>query len=407
MRVSKNIFLNLAISLVSVFGEIAFCQDLPLYSQKLTNSFLYNPSVAGNGMGSATFANKRFWNGVPGAPFSNFVSIHTPIAMQKIGVGFNFMNEKVSALTNTYMSGAFAYHLKFTDETILSMGVSSEYTSLRFDPSKFDARDEGDPLINVNPVSSLDFSFGMSFKTKYFDAGLSSNRLATALALGNISSQISEFYTGYINGNIELAKNHRLEPTFVYRRLSPESSQWDAGAYYTFNNAITLGASYRQEGLMTATTALKFNNKFLIGYSFELFGTGIQRSIGGTNEITLRIDFRDDSYVRNTDNSRAVMSQSMAYRRKTLSSSGVNKKRPVSPSSAKFKKKLKRNYMKSPSYRLNNSTKLNTSKVSKNNVRKTIKKRGSSRGGKYNNTKKRKQNAKKYSNKKRKKKRRR
>ena len=30
-------------------------QDVPVYSQKLTNSFLYNPSVAGNTLGSAPY----------------------------------------------------------------------------------------------------------------------------------------------------------------------------------------------------------------------------------------------------------------------------------------------------------------------------------------------------------------
>lgn len=394
----KRLFL-LVVFLILV-SEYSIAQDLPLFSQKLTNSFLYNPSVAGDGMGSITFSNRTYWNGAPGAPLTNFISAHTPFGYHKFGTGFNLVNERIGITDNLYATGAFAYHLPLPNDMSLSMGLSSEFTNLRINTSRLNPLHEGDNML-TDPGSrnSVDFSFGLSFKTKFFNVGLASNRLATAFGLTNFSTHLSQFYTGFINLNLELMEDHVLEPTFVYRKLSTESNQWDAGLYYTFKEAVTLGASYRSGGVIHASTGLKFLKKYLVGYSFEMFGSGLQKEIGGTHEITLRMDFWDDKYYKNTRNSGDVMKQSIAFRRKSMSSNKLGKK-PMSASSSKFKKKLNRNYIKSPTYRMNSSNKLNNSSRSAHFKKKSGAK---SKNTTFSSKKRRKTNHKSYQKKSKKK----
>ena len=86
-------------------------QDIPLYSQKLTNSFIYNPALAGHTFGSITFSHRKNFTGVNGSPTNNFFSFHTPIKNHKLGVGGNLYTEQVGINNNIYASGAFAYHL--------------------------------------------------------------------------------------------------------------------------------------------------------------------------------------------------------------------------------------------------------------------------------------------------------
>src|SRR5687767_14263249 len=88
----------------------AIAQDIPLFTQKITNSFLYNPAIAGHTFGSATFAHRSNYAGIPGAPRTNFLSIHTPFANHRFGAGINIFQEEVTFLSNNYLSGAFAYH---------------------------------------------------------------------------------------------------------------------------------------------------------------------------------------------------------------------------------------------------------------------------------------------------------
>ena len=117
---------------VSVSGLASYAQDIPLFSQKLTNSFMYNPALAGNTFGSITASYRTNYSGVSDAPKNYFISAHTPFANHRFGAGVNVYQEEVSILKNTYYAAAFAYHLQFNKFSTLSMGVGAEFNQLRF-----------------------------------------------------------------------------------------------------------------------------------------------------------------------------------------------------------------------------------------------------------------------------------
>src|ERR1700754_299476 len=105
-------------------------QDIPLFSQKLTNSFVFNPALAGHTFGSITYSYKQNYSRVEGAPQNHFLSMHAPIANHRFGLGASIYQEDVTFLRNTYASGAFAYHLALNSLNTLSMGISAEYNSM-------------------------------------------------------------------------------------------------------------------------------------------------------------------------------------------------------------------------------------------------------------------------------------
>src|SRR6185295_17642627 len=104
--------------LLFILGNLK-AQDIPLFSQKLTNSFIYNPAVAGHTFGSATFSYRSNYSGVQDGPKDYLLSLHTPFANGRFGTGFNVFQENVGVISNTYYSGAFAYHLYFNKFTTL------------------------------------------------------------------------------------------------------------------------------------------------------------------------------------------------------------------------------------------------------------------------------------------------
>ncbi len=330
-------------------------QDVPLYSQRLTNSFIFNPSVAGNEFGSITLSHRTFWSGIDDASASNMLSVHTPFGGHRFGTGLNVFQERIGVFDRIYASGAFAYHIRMSGSTSLSMGVSAEFNNLQVNTNKLDVTDDSDPLLFGNDADrqSTDFSFGINLSTKYFDLGGSINRLTSGFGIADESNQLSGFYTGYFNGKVPIAYGRDiLEPIAVYRQLSPESYQLDAGLYYTFNNSITLGGSYRSSGQLTATAALRIAKKLLIGYSYETQNNDFRTALGNSNEITLRFDFSNYNYQ---DRFKADYKNALAFRRKTLSSA-VKRGRSVGAKSpadlAKRKKRLK--YVKSPNARYSN-----------------------------------------------------
>ena len=363
-RLYKRIFFA-SILLLSILSEVNG-QDVPLFTQKLTNSFLYNPSVAGNGLGTLTFSHRQNWSGVSGAPVTNYLSIHTPFAQDRFGMGLNVYQERVGVYETFSAMAAFAYHIKMTDTRSLSFGVSGEYANFKINTSRVDVVDEGDDLIVGNATSQADFSFGVTYKSKFFTLGAAANRLTNImLGFSETPSQFPGYYSAYANGTIAVREDKDLfEPMITYRGYLDGESQFDAGLYYTVNNFLTLGGSYRTGGTVSATLGVRILDKFLIGYTRDInAASGYGSDLGASNEITLRFDFASQKYHSNYRNAKKINTQALALRRKTLAKY-ASKGSPHKKSS-RYKKSIKRNYQKSPNYRLDSSKKLQTIKVKK------------------------------------------
>ena len=360
--------------LISIFVAATFrivAQDVPVYSQKLTNSFLYNPSVAGNTLGSATLSYRQQWTGADGAPQTTFMSLHTPFARHKMGTGFNFYQETAGVNTSIYASGAFSYHIRFSDRNMFSIGLSAEYINSRISYSRIDALDMDDILLSENQadINKVDFSYGMSYQTRFVTLGGSINRISNLVGLGDTLSQFPAFYTGFINFTLPMMGNRDvLEPVIYYRNLWNGNNQIDAGLFYTFNKKFTFGGSYRTGGAASLTAGFRIGKNLLAGYSREMLTGEFGNALRSSNEFTLRLDFRDHNYFSNSRNARQINTSAISLRRKTLS------KYPASKSPYSFAKQNKkfanRNYHKSPNYRMDSSKKLSTYRVKKRPVKK-------------------------------------
>jgi type IX secretion system PorP/SprF family membrane protein len=346
-------------SLMFCSGNV-WAQDVPLFTQKLSNSFLYNPSVAGNTFGSATLSYRKLWSAVEDAPTTSFGSIHTPFGQHRFGVGMNFYQDRISYNNNTFASAAFAYHIRINDYRTFSLGVSAEYNNQRLDYKGIDVIHPDDPRLTGNvPANHADFSFGASYRSRWFVLGGSANRLSTWSGVTSESSSFPAFYTGSLQFMLPLAGDrHLLEPMANYRSYVNGKGQIDAGMFYTFNEMATLGGSYRSGGTVNVTAALKLNKRVLIGYSRDIVTGDFSKGVGASNEITLRLDFRDESYYRNPKHARAINTSSINYRHKTMGpvkTTGHSMK-----DSKRYKHKIKRNSFRSPNYRINSSKKLMT-----------------------------------------------
>src|SRR5436190_20606138 len=164
------------------FYELSSAQDIPLFSQKLTNSFVFNPALAGHTFGSLTYSYKQNYGGVKGSPQNHFLSMHTPIANYRFGVGANIYQEDVTFLRNTYASAAFAYHLALNKLSTLSFGVSGEYNSIGTNRDPNFTGTVSDPeydKLKQGKISDYDFSFGVHYQNRFLKVGFAANRLAT------------------------------------------------------------------------------------------------------------------------------------------------------------------------------------------------------------------------------------
>jgi type IX secretion system PorP/SprF family membrane protein len=319
---------RLQLSLVSVFFicSAATAQDIPLFSQKLTNSFIYNPALAGHTQGSMTYSFKQNYSKVKGSPQNHFLSFHTPIANHRFGLGANVYQEDVTFIRSTYASVAFAYHLRFDKFNSLSAGIAGEYNSLgvngltNFTPTE---EDEDYNRFIKGKIKDYDFSFGLHYQSRLFKIGVAANRMANSWLKGD-NAVLSYYYSGFAQGLLPLRGGEDLlEPYVAYRKLSASNNTLDFGIFYTYNNLVTLGVSERSGKVLSGTLAVHLSKYLTVGYSREMILGNVGGYVGSANEFTIRLDFSNENYKERFSSD---YKSSMSYRRKTLSSPSANKK---------------------------------------------------------------------------------
>jgi len=338
-------------------------QDIPLFSQKLTNSFMYNPSTAGNTFGSLTASYRNNYSGVKDSPKNVFISMHTPFANHRFGAGANIYHEEVSVIKNTYYSAAFAYHLPFNKFSRLSMGVGAEYNQLNINRANENYILDDLTLQRYANAGKPDFSTGLSFQNRFVKMGIAANRLATAWLESPDKRTLSDYYTGFVQGTIPIREGQDLlEPYFAFRKFSDTNDTYDIGLYYTYDNKITAGAATRAGSVVNFTLAYRLSQYLLVGYSNEMITSPVGGFVGTSNEFTIRYDFNDQNYQKKF---RADYKQSLSYRRKTLNTSSV-RKTPGGHTPKQLAKDRKRVAAFSPNSRYQNTKKLSMGKKTYN-----------------------------------------
>jgi type IX secretion system PorP/SprF family membrane protein len=347
-------------------GFAAKSQDIPLFSQKLTNSFIYNPAMAGIGLGSFTLSHRNNYSGVRGAPSNNFLSLHTPFSNYRFGTGFNVFQEEVAAVKSIYASGAFAYHINLNSLSSLSFGVSGEYNNTRLTDEVIAQNDGSDVILNrySSGVAQPDFSFGMAYQNRVLKMGISANRLYTAWFEKDSTQNLANYYSGFLQGTIPVQDGRGvIEPYVAYRKFSESNNVLDLGVYYTYDNKLTAGVATRSGSILNATLGYKLTKNLMVGYSREMIMGSVGGYTGSSNEFVLRLDFADRA---NKKHFRADYKNAMNYRKKSVTNASLSssKKTVGSRSPQQAHKAQKKLAPYSPSKRYQNTKALAGKKTS-------------------------------------------
>jgi type IX secretion system PorP/SprF family membrane protein len=335
---------------------MSFGQDIPLFSQKLTNSFLYNPAMAGLSSGSLTLSHRTNYAGVQGAPVDNFLSFQTPVSNGRFGFGVNALQDRVNILDNTFASAAFAYHLQLNSLNRISMGLGAEYNMTKLNDLTLVTDDAVLQRYNTG-TGKPDFSFGLVYETRLFRAGLAANRLSSGLFQSKGTQTISNYYTAFLQGTLPMRGGADLiEPYVNFRKFSESNSTIDIGAYYTYNSKLLAGVAVRNGSTYSGTVGFHFTKNIMAGYSREMNLGPVGGFVGSTNEITFRFDFSQKETPKKFNND---YRSSLSYRRKTLNTSGV-KKTAGGHTPKQLSKAQKRVAAFSPNRRYQNVSKLSS-----------------------------------------------
>jgi type IX secretion system PorP/SprF family membrane protein len=298
MKAHKKIIAGIFISLGS-FSLHA--QQIPMYTHYMYNTLSVNPAYAGSREAlSITALHRSQWVGFSGAPMTQTLTMHSPVASEHIGLGLSFTNDKIGPVNTTSIFGSFAYIMQLTKRSKLALGLSGGTNILQADLEALDLDVEGDPaFVDIRNRATANFGFGAYYSMKRFYAGLSvpnlieNNYSTVTLNNGSQSLAKEERHYFFIAGAmLDITPNVAFKPTTLIKYTPKAPSQIDLTAAFVFNERLLLGGMYRSGDAVGALVGFNLSPQFYVGYSFDWsYGVRTFKYNQGSHEIVLRYDF--------------------------------------------------------------------------------------------------------------------
>ena len=297
---------KLTLLFVSIFmGSMLQAQQLPQLSQFMLNDFAVNPAIAGmNDYYQIKTSVRNQWVGIEDAPKTTLLSIYGK-SSDHVGLGGSVFNDQVGPTSRAGASLTYAYHLNFTDEVKMSMALSGGFTQFKIDKVGWSTFHTDDPLMDgaeaVNLVPDATFGLNIYEEDKWYLGIAVPQLLNSKLTLidEDFSNNISLDMDGslsrhiYVMGmyNLEIDHYWDLQPSVLFKTVSNQN-QIDMGLKTIYSDKFWMGMDYRTNGDISALLGFIIQDKFLIGYSYDVANSDVNIATRGSHEFMFGVTFR-------------------------------------------------------------------------------------------------------------------
>lgn len=298
---------NVLIIVLSCIASLSIAQQEQMFTQYMFNKMAINPGFAGNEKYlGITMQLRDQWNGFPGAPEAQLLSVNLPRYGEKVGVGFNLRRRSIGIHKEVTFSGIYAYKFNFSSGT-LSMGLeaSGRNRSSDFSDPRILASQgiELDPSIPSNKISKTfaNLGFGIYFNNNNYFLGASVPRLAKGDIDFDDNPVVStEVRHLLLMGGGTFRLNDKLRLTAQSLMKFAENSPFDTDltTSLTLDEKYTFGLGYRLGGGTgdigeSVAVILSFNltDNFMVGFSQDFTLSKIRSYDNGSFELVATYAF--------------------------------------------------------------------------------------------------------------------
>lgn len=269
-------------------------EQLSLYTQ---NALYFNPAYAGSRQSLSFVAISRFqWVGYQGAPQTQWLSVHSPLAGNNLGVGVHLVNDKIGSRNRTSIYGDLSAGIRLNKKNHkLAVGVSVGADILTFDFSNLNVTDINDPYYGQQfSTTKPNIGTGIYYYGDRHYIGISSPRILEASfkdgqQLVTTLNQRHFFFAA--GGVINLNSVVQFKPSTSIKYTPNAPLTMDFNTSFLMYDKLWLGASYRFNESAGLSAIFKIKNSIQLGYAYDFVINGLQRYQQGSHEIILAYDF--------------------------------------------------------------------------------------------------------------------
>jgi type IX secretion system PorP/SprF family membrane protein len=288
--------------LLTLFNLDVQAQQDPMYTHYMYNTLSVNPAYAGSRDAlTITDLHRAQWVSFKGAPITQTLSIHSPIANKHIGLGLTATSDRIGPINNTAISGSFAYIMQLSEKSKLSLGISGGVNIFQANLSALTLDQQSDPTF-VNNISNRytpNVGFGAYYKRDRFYAGISTPNLIqstySTVSSANGTELLAKAQNHYFfiaGGVFNLSENLAFKPTTLIKATAGAPIQADLTGSFIVMKRLLLGAMYRSNDSFGGLVGFDLTEQFHLGYSYDFsFGLRTFKNNQGSHEIVLRYDF--------------------------------------------------------------------------------------------------------------------
>lgn len=287
-----NIYTIVAIFLILTLDGNA--QQDPGYTQYMYNPLVINPGYTGStGTLEAVLLHRSQWVGIEGAPETQSLTVHSPLANEKLGLGFSAVQDQLGPSRDIYLNGNFSYTINLSHETNLAFGIKAGARMLNIDWSKGRFYDEADALLNQNIDNKFipQIGAGAFLYRENWYVGLSVPNFIRSDYYDDIAEEVDpdrmHYYltAGYV---WDISDNLKFKPAVLARVVSGAPVEFDVSANFMFMEKFVLGAAYRFDDSVSVLAGFQLSRDFFIGYAYDYTTSDLTKYNDGTHEILLR-----------------------------------------------------------------------------------------------------------------------
>lgn len=289
-----------------LFASLSYAQQDPQFTQYIFNTATINPAYSGTrGVLSVVGLHRSQWIGLPGAPRTQTLSVHSPIGLGRVGLGANVINDEIGPTQETYFNADFSYTIPTSTNGKLSFGLKAggrlldlNFNRLTRDETQRDVllensvRNQFSPTVGVGVYYRTEkLYFGLSvpnlLETEHFDRSNPNFGADTDfLAKERINYYLIGGYVFRLNDDID------FKPAFFSKLVLGAPLQVDVTANFLFYEKLTLGVAYRVSAAFSGIVAFQVSDSTLIGFSYDRETTELGDTTynDGSFELTLRFE---------------------------------------------------------------------------------------------------------------------